>query len=285
MRIVPPEAWPAAPVALSTASVYPEPTAAAFELAADLRYDGVELMVWSDPVSQNIAAVAGLAERYGVPVLAVHAPCLAVSQRVWHADPIVRIRRSVAAAAALQARTVVLHPPFRWQRRYAAQFSDEVARAGEHAGVALAVENMFPVNRSGVRTVPYSPGFDPTAVGHPHYTLDLSHTAAAGSDALAMLDRMGSGLTHVHLADGSGATRDEHLVPGRGTQPCAEVCERLTDCGFGGVVVIEVSTRRCRTRYDRTALLAESLLFARLHLQPTAGAREVPKPGAAHSAR
>jgi sugar phosphate isomerase/epimerase len=278
-----PEVRPAAPVALSTASVYPEPTEAAFELAAELGYDGVELMVWSDPVSQDVAAVARLADRYGVPVLAVHAPCLAVTQRVWHADPIVRIRRSVAAAATLEARTVVIHPPFRWQRRYAAQFADEVARAGEHVDVALAVENMYPVVRSGVRTVPYSPGFDPTSVGHARYTLDLSHTAAAGTDALAMLDRMGSGLTHVHLADGSGAARDEHLVPGRGSQPCAEVCERLTDSGFGGVVVIEVSTRRCRTRYDRTAMLAESLLFARLHLQPTAGARRTSKP--AHSSR
>ncbi|WP_219413168.1 sugar phosphate isomerase/epimerase family protein [Pseudonocardia nigra] len=269
---------PAPPVALSTASVYPERVEAAFELAAELGYDGVELMVWTDPVSQDVPAVARLAERYGVPVLAVHAPCLVVTQRVWGADPIGRIRRSVAAAAALDARTVVLHPPFRWQRRYAEEFAAEVARAGEHAGVALAVENMFPVVRGRVRSVPYSPGFDPTEVGHAHYTLDLSHTAAAGSDALAMLDRMGQSLTHVHLADGSGAPRDEHLVPGRGNQPCAEVCERLTERGFGGVVVIEVSTRRCRTRQERTAVLAESLLFARLHLQPTAGERPAPRP-------
>lgn len=257
-------------VALSTASVYPEPAAAAFEIAAELGYDGVELMVWSDPVSQDVAAVTGLSERHGVPVLAVHAPCLAVTQRVWGSDPIARIRRSVTAAAELGAGTVVLHPPFRWQRRYAAEFAAEVARAGEYAGVALAVENMFPVTRGRIRTVPYSPGFDPTAVGHEHYTLDLSHTAAAGSDALAMLERMGPGLTHVHLADGSGGPRDEHLVPGRGNQPCAEVCERLADSGFDGVVVLEVSTRRCRTRYDRMAMLAESLLFARLHLQPSA---------------
>jgi sugar phosphate isomerase/epimerase len=258
------------PVALSTASVYPEPAAAAFEIAEELGYDGVELMVWSDPVSQDLAALGRLADRHGVPVLAVHAPCLAVTQRVWGADPIARIRRSVAAASQLGAETVVLHPPFRWQRRYAAEFAAEVARAGEHAGVALAVENMFPVTRGRVRTVPYSPGFDPTAVGHAHYTLDLSHTAAAGSDALAMMERMGAGLTHVHLADGGGGPRDEHLVPGRGEQPCAEVCERLADGGFAGVVVLEVSTRRSRTRYDRMALLAESLLFARLHLQPTA---------------
>lgn len=268
---------PVPPVVLSTASVYPEPVAVGFELAAELGYDGVELMVWGDPASQNVAAVARLVERHGVPVKAVHAPCLAVTQRVWGADPIVRIRRSVAAAERLGAATVVLHPPFRWQRRYAAQFADEVARAGEVAGVALAVENMFPVVRGRMRTVPYEPGFDPTEVGHRHYTLDLSHTAAAGMDALALLERMGAGLHHVHLADGSGSHRDEHLVPGRGTQPCAEVLQRLADTGYGGVVVAEISTRRCRTRYDRAEMLARSLLFARLHLQPTAD-REVARP-------
>jgi len=262
------------PVALSTASVFPESVRAGFALARELGYDGVELMVWSDPVSQDVPAVAELAQRHGVPVLAVHAPCLAVSQRVWSADPVGRIRRSVAAAATFGATTVVMHPPFRWQRGYAAVFADEVARAGEESGVALAVENMFPISRAGLRTVPYSPGYDPTDVGHEHYTLDLSHTATAGSDALAMLDRMGERLTHVHLADGSGGPRDEHLVPGRGTQPCAEVCERLADGGFGGTVVIEVSTRRCRTRDDREAALGESLLFARLNLQPAAPTTE-----------
>jgi hypothetical protein len=47
------------------------------------------------------------------------------------------------------------------------------------------------------------------------------------------------------------------------------VCQRVADSDFDGVVVLEVSTRRCRTRYERAALLAESLLFARLHLQPS----------------
>jgi sugar phosphate isomerase/epimerase len=267
------------PVALSTASVYPEPVAAGFELAAELGYDGVELMVWTDPVSQNVAAVDRLVQRHGVPVMAVHAPCLAVTQRVWGSDPIGRIRRSVTAAQQLGAATVVLHPPFRWQRRYALQFADEVARAGEVAGVALAVENMFPVVRGRVRTVPYEPGFDPTEVGHRYFTLDLSHTAAAGSDALAMLDRMGPGLRHLHLADGSGAPRDEHLVPGHGSQPCAEVLQRLADSGYDGVVVVEISTRRCRTRYRRMELLAESLLHARLNLQPTPErSRDVARP-------
>jgi sugar phosphate isomerase/epimerase len=255
-------------VALSTASVYPESTRAAFVLARELGYDGVELMVWTDRVSQDVPAVARLADASGVPVVAVHAPCLAVTQRVWSPDPVERLRRAVVAAGDLGARTVVIHPPFRWQRRYAAVFADEVRRAEEHDGIAVAVENMFPVQRGAVRAVPYTPGADPTAVGHRHYTLDLSHTAAAGADALALLDRMGAGLAHVHLADGSGAPRDEHLVPGRGAQPCAQVCERLAASDFGGAVVVEISTRRCRTREERAALLDEALLFARLHLRP-----------------
>lgn len=254
------------PVALSTASVYPEPTRAAFELAADLGYDGIELMVWHDPVSQDVSAVDRLAQRYAVPVVAVHAPCLAVTQRVWDADPIGRLRRSVEAAQRLGAGTVVVHPPFRWQRRYVAQFADEVARANETCGIALAVENMFPITRGRLSTVPYSPGFDPTEVGYQHYTLDLSHTATSGVDPLAMMDRMGSGLAHVHLADGTGSPRDEHLVPGQGSQPCAQVLERLAASGYSGVVALEVNTRRCRTRDERAAMLAESLLFARVYL-------------------
>jgi hypothetical protein len=47
------------------------------------------------------------------------------------------------------------------------------------------------------------------------------------------------------------------------------VLQRLADDGYRGAVVAEVSTRRCRTRYERAELLARSLLFARLHLQPT----------------
>ena len=167
---------------------------------------------------------------------------------------------------------MVVHPPFRWQRRYAAIFADEVRRAEEQAGVVLAVENMFPLVRRGIRADPYRPDHDPTATGHRHYTLDLSHTAVAGEDALALLDRMGAGLAHVHLADGSGGSRDEHLVPGRGSQPCAQVCERLAASAFSGAVVLEVNTRACRTRSERTTLLAESLLFARLHLQAAASA-------------
>ena len=77
---------------------------------------------------------------------------------------------------------------------------------------------------------------------------------------------MGPGLVHLHLCDGSGASTDEHLVPGRGTQPTAEVCQMLAGGDFAGQVVLEVTTSSARGKPERDALLTESLQFARTHL-------------------
>lgn len=254
----------AVPVGLSTASVWPRTASAGFEAAATLGYDGVEVMVWADPLSQDPAALKRRSRQHGVPVLAVHAPCLLITQRVWSPLPEERLRRSVEAAADLDAPTVVIHPPFRWQRRYAEGFADLVHELEDRSGIAIAVENMFPVRRFGREVSAFDPSIDPTDVGFRNYTLDLSHTATAGENALALRHRMGAALRHVHLADGTGLPRDEHLVPGRGTQPCAEVCESVSD--FTGQVVVEINTRRARTAPERTKDLAEALLYARLHL-------------------
>jgi sugar phosphate isomerase/epimerase len=257
-------------VLLSTSSVFPEPTAAAFEVAAKLGYDGVEVMVWTDAVSQDADALRALSAHYGVPVGAVHAPCLLVTQRVWSPDPTVRLRRAAELADALDAPTVVVHPPFTWQREYARGFTGLLSMlSGQHPRLRFAVENMFPVRLAGRELVPYAPGWDPTAVGYDAYTLDLSHCAASQADAMALADAMGPNLAHVHLGDGTGVARDEHLVPGRGHQPCARLLASLADRDFSGAVAVEVGTRRAPRREVREADLAEALAFARTHLGTT----------------
>ncbi|MCL2781497.1 MAG: sugar phosphate isomerase/epimerase [Actinomycetia bacterium] len=274
-------------VGLSTASVYPESTAVAFEIAARLGYDGVEVMVGTDPDSQNPAAWRQLADQHGVPVLAVHAPCLFVTGRVWSTDPEAKLRRAYAAAEALGAPVVVAHPPFVWQREHARRFPVLLAELAEQTAVRFAVENMYPARQRGQRLggpagwlsdrVPgrlplrwpdvemsvYRPSWDVAETGYRDYTLDLSHTAASRSDALAMMTAMGDRLAHMHLADGVGTGGDEHLVPGRGNQPCAQALARLPRQGFSGAVIVEVSTRRAIGRAAREADLAEALAFCR----------------------
>jgi len=289
---------PRAKVGLSSASVYPESLAAAFEIAARLGYDGVEVMVWTDPISQDPLAVKRLSDYHSMPVLAVHSPCLVITQRVWSPDPWVKLEKARDLAELLQSDTVVVHPPFRWQREYVRSFADGIERMSNETHVKFAVENMFPLRVRGREVSPYLPTWDVASVpaepserreryeywverqeqpdagpadleallAYRHFTLDLSHTSVSNSDAEAMLASMGDAMAHLHIADGTGLNKDEHLVPGRGTQPCARVLETLAARDFAGNVIVEVNTRRAANREEREADLAEALAFCRLHL-------------------
>src|SRR6476620_4383472 len=156
-----PHAWHSAHalVGLSTASVFPESTAFAFETANQLGYDGVEVMVWTDPVSQ---------EPHAVPILAVHAPCLVITQRVWSTDPWIKLRRAQFAAEMLGAQTVVVHPPFRWQREYSRRFHVGLDAMASETSVRFAVENMFPFRVRGREVSAYTPTWDVGADPEPY---------------------------------------------------------------------------------------------------------------------
>ena len=252
-------------IALSTASVYPESTANGFELAVRLGYDAVEVMVGIDPISQEIDAVRHLAEYHEVPVCAVHAPCLLITQRVWGLEPWGKLEKSAEMAWEVGADVVVVHPPFRWQRDYARTFVEGIAALEERTGVAFAVENMYPWRASKREMQVYVPGYDPSEHDYANTTIDLSHASVARQDPVEMAKRLGDRLRHIHLTDGTGSAKDEHLVPGRGTQPVAELLEHLATVDFTGHVVVEINTRKAGGREARELDLLEALAFARLN--------------------
>ena len=273
-------------VALSTASVFPDRTPDAFEAAARLGYDGVEVLVSADAVSQDVDVLRRLVDYHGLPVLAIHAPNLLITQRVWGREPWGKLVRAKQVAEELGARVVVVHPPFRWQREYAKDFGAGLARMEEETDVVFAVENMYPLRAGGAEVAPYAPHWNPVPLDYPHVTLDLSHTAVSGSDALAMEEELGGRLAHVHMADGTGIPyRDEHLIPGHGTQPCAALLRKLASDRYTGTVVLEVNTRRATTREARQADLAESLEFTRKHLAQANPAQAAAAQGSASSGR
>src|SRR5256885_634900 len=239
---------PGPPVALSTSSVYPERTPDAFELAARLGYDGVEVMVYTDPVSQEADALRRLSDYHQLPIVSVHAPNLLLAQRVWGRAPWEKLRKAQELAERVGARVVVLHPPFRWQRDYVRGFETGLAAMAEETDVIFAVENMYQLHAGASEVVPYAPHWDPTALDVPNVTLDLSHTAASGSSALIMATELGSRLAHVHLADGAGsagaAVVHVHIRDGA-AQPTLDV-GRLTDTvaalRAGTGLIVQLST-------------------------------------------
>ncbi len=252
-------------VSLSTSSMYPAPTAEAFEAAARLGYDGVEVMVGIDEVSADRTACKALADFHEVPIVAIHAPTLLLTQRVWGTDPWGKLHRAAEMAEHTGAGVVVVHPPFRWQRDYARGFVEGIAELERETGLAFAVENMYPWRTGKREFQAYLPDWNPVDEDYAHVTVDLSHSATAGDDPLAMVRELGPRLAHVHLADGAGSPRDEHLVPGRGTQPCREVLEHVAASDYAGEIVVEVSTRKTSDVRAREADLLEALAFARLH--------------------
>ena len=239
----------AARVGLSTASVYPESTAAAFELAGKLGYDGVEVMVWTDPISQDPHALRRLSDHYQVPILAIHAPCLIVTQRVWTTDPWIKLQKAQFAAELLGAQTVVVHPPFRWQRDYARRFRAGVDAMANETGVQFAVENMFPLRLRGREVSAYQPSWDVTAGAlqrlHPR---PVAHgglaVRRAGDARRAWVIAWPICTSPTAPAPARTSTSSRGGVPSR----VAEVLERVAGRGFGGHVVVEVNTRRAVDR-------------------------------------
>jgi sugar phosphate isomerase/epimerase len=255
-------------IGLSTTSVFPEPTAQGFAYAKKVGYDAVEVMVSIDHVSQSIEAVRQLSEHHEIPISAIHSPCLLFTQRVWGTDPWAKLERSAEMAHAVGAGTVVVHPPFRWQREYAAGFAEGIARLEKDTGLAYAVENMYPwraTQRRGVEM--YLPERDPSLGDYANATIDLSHAAIAGDDVVEMADRLGPRLRHVHLTDGTGSAKDEHLIPGRGTMGADRFLRHIATAGFDGEIILEINTRRASAGPTREAELREALEFAREHFR------------------
>jgi len=254
------------PVALSTSSVYPRGPEHAFAMAADLGYDGVEVLVTGNSTSRDASALFGLQQRFGVPVLAIHAPTLLLTQQVW-GGAWKKIQRSALLTHGLGCDVVVAHPPFRWQGRYASGFEEGVRRANESYGVRIAVENMYPWRARGREAQMYLPHWDPVPMDYRYVTWDFSHAAIDRVDSLAAVQALGERLTHVHLCDGTDTASDQHLEPGQGSQPVQETLRHLAATGFTGSVAAEISTRKWRKEPGEVErILARTLAFARENL-------------------
>lgn len=259
-------------IGMSTSCVFPKPLEASFRIGRDAGYDGIEIMVAAEQATRSPEIIRDLIDRYELPVLAIHAPVLFFTQFVWGTDPQQKLLRSALLAQQVGAGTVVVHPPFRWQQGYAERFLEIVRDIRLSTGVELAVENMFPWKVSGRALNAYLPGIDPVAMDCDAITLDFSHAALSGADALEMAKAAGPRLAHIHLCDGQapgeeGKMFDEHLPPGAGGQPVAETLAYLAGIGWQGDVVAEVNTRKSRNEAERLTLLRQTADFARQHLR------------------
>lgn len=260
-------------IGLSTSSVYPGTVEDTFRLAKDAGYDGIEVMISQNPITRSIPELKKLTKKYDLPILSIHAPVLVLTHFVWGRDPKQKLYLSAKFAEELGASTVVVHPPFSWQKEYATEFLNAVNEFSKITGVEIAVENMFPWKVRNRTINAYAPSWEQITLHSKAITLDFSHAALAGKNSLEMARKLGKKLRHIHLCDGATNTGtkdkifDQHLAPGYGTQPVAETLNYLANKNWDGHVVAEVNTRKYRSHPERLRVLTETRLFAERNLE------------------
>ena len=143
---------------------------------------------WSGPTRspRRPARCAALAELHGMPVVSVHAPTPAGHPAGLGPRPVGQARPVAASWPHDVGADTVVRPP---AVPLAARLRRGLRRRGRPCASTtpaspLAVENMYPWRARSREMLAYLPHWDPVSQPYDNVTLDLSHTATAGSDAL-----------------------------------------------------------------------------------------------------
>jgi sugar phosphate isomerase/epimerase len=269
---------------LSTGSLYLYGIRRVFDLAAQVGFDGIEVIIDHRVDTWQIENLNQLSSDYGLRIAALHAPFV-LNLPFWPASDGERIERTVNIAEQLEADVVVAHLPTRWpysivisQRRHipvphvwranhevVAWFEQTLPFLQAETPVKVAIEIMplhrifrWPINAHVWNTLAEWSQFE-------HLTLDTTHCATWGVDPQVAYDRAAGRVSHIHLSNFDG---QQHTLPHRGKLDLAKFLRHLGDQEFGGHVVVETKPEAMEAQDLRRvrANLADSLSFCRDHL-------------------
>lgn len=238
----------------STGPLFARPLDWACGVIAEAGYDGIELMVTQDPTTQDSTTVAEVLDREGVRAPVVHGPFLLLTRRVYSTDLVEKALRSLEVAGDLGATTMIVHPPFRWQRQFHDWLTHEGDDIAAELGTTVGVENLYPVNVAGrpVRFHRYTRPDHLTPFRN--VVLDTSHFGVAEVDINRAWDELKHQTVHLHVSDNRGQGRDSHAPLGHGMLPLGSFLHRVaSDPDVRPSITLELDCRRYLD--DRAALV------------------------------
>lgn len=231
---------------LSTGSLYTLPLLKSFEIARDVGFDGIEVII-----NQKFEYSAGkelLAEAARIlPIAALHAPFFDIDG--W-GNKIQQLEKSVRLASEFQIPLVNFHPPvwltldrkfWRWLNRI-----DDFQTQVGHDQVLVTIENM-PANGP----LGCNPHFLHNTDAMINFlqkrnlflTFDTAHMGTCKTNFLTDFHHFyDSGrIRNVHFSD--YANGREHLLPGHGKLPLTRFLNHLHETGYDGTVTLELTPR------------------------------------------
>jgi sugar phosphate isomerase/epimerase len=274
-------------IALSTGSLYVYGTARVFELAAEVGFDGIEVLCDHRPDTRDPAYLRRLSSEYDLPIVALHNP-FTHQLSAWPGDQLGRLERTLGLAQALEVPTVVAHLPYRlagvivrwngalsgqfglplpWVQRkpwYRALAEGRLAEMEAAPGVRIAVENMPQRSFMGLSLPTYWFNRPERMARFPHLTLDTTHVGTWGWDLLAVYETLRDRIAHVHLSNYDGR---EHRAPMDGRLPLDALLRRLAEDGYQGAISVEScpAAMEAEDAGECRATLERTLAFCRFH--------------------
>ena len=274
-------------ICLSTGSLYTFGLARVFDLAAQVGFDGMEVLIDRRWDTRTPSYLRHLSREYGLPLVALHNP-FDLDVPGWPFDQKERLARTASLARELEIPVVVAHLPFRfyalilqwhgprhrrimlpilWPRREAYFHllrGEGLPQMEADLGVTIAVENM-PDRRFFGLSLPFYWFNRLDLLGRfPHVTLDTTHLGTWGLDPVEAYRRLGTKVRHVHLSNYDGR---EHRSPPNGRLGLDTLLHALDGDGYSGAVSVECApdaldaddVARCRTALKR------AVAFCRAH--------------------
>lgn len=273
-------------IVLSTGSLYSYGLNRVFELAKEIGFDGLEVLVDQRPDTFQPHYLHRLQREHGLPILALHSPFFPAAS--WEKGNLAYVRRTISLAQEVGAGVVIAHLPHRmsgalvqflWRRGHRAFFpvpwggdrewlafiQNGLAQLEAATGVVIAVENM-PARRIGPFRLNVCWLNTPQEMEViPHITLDTTHLGTWGYDLLAVYEQLKDRVAHVHLSNFNGK---EHRLLDDGHLPLAQLLERLAADGYEGLISFETHPGALKAEDEDQvrANLYRTLDFCREHL-------------------
>jgi sugar phosphate isomerase/epimerase len=238
----------------------------AFEIARGAGAEAVEVLVTQSPETQSPNELERLAQRNDLPITAVHAPQLLVTRSVFGTNPLEKVRRTAELCKALDVSTIVLHPPYMWQPRYALWLLHELEEILQEGGPAITMENMYPVHVGKRRLRFHRFGGLEGLQRFRYVTLDTSHLAVAEQDIVAAYRQLADRIVHIHLSDNRGKGRDSHAPLGQGVLPVEEFVRSLDNPALRSVALEIEPGPTVQEPQELERLFGESLELLRRNL-------------------
>jgi sugar phosphate isomerase/epimerase len=253
-------------LAVSTGPLWRLDLDRAFEVVKAAGADAVEVLVTQSPETQSANELERLAERHDLPIVAVHAPQMLLTRSVFSTNPLEKVRRTAELCNALDVQTIVLHPPYVWQPRYALWILHELENVLEAGGPAITMENMYPVHVGNRRLRFHRFGGLRGLERFRYLTLDTSHLAVAEEDIVEAYRKLAQKVVHVHLSDNRGKGRDSHAPVGRGVLPLEDFVRALDNPALRSVALEVEPGPNVETPGELERLFGESLELVRRNL-------------------